>query len=86
MPKKSEKRKLLKSSDVHSELPRDFSNELQGSPEMPSDSNSRYQAEDDLKPINCTEDSKLKSTETTKSECPTQLRSLKKGSHYNLMI
>ena len=35
------KRKLLKSSGVRAALPRDFSNEFQGSPEMPSDSNSR---------------------------------------------
>ena len=75
------KRKLLKCSDVHAELPGDFSNELQGSPEMPSDSNSRYQAEDDLKPINCTEDSKLNQPNQS-----AQHRNLKKGSHYNLMI
>jgi len=63
------------------ESPTDFSNELQGSPNiiaMPSNSNSRYQAEGDLKTFNCTEDSKPKSTETTKSKCPTQLRNRKK--------
>jgi len=63
------------------ELPRDFSNELQGSPNitaMPSDSNSRYQTEGDLKKFNWTEDSKLKYTETTKSKCPTQLRNREK--------
>jgi len=36
---KLEKRKLLKSGNVRAELPRDISNEFQGSPDMPSDSN-----------------------------------------------
>jgi len=67
-------------TNIQTETPRDLSNELQESPDitdLPSDSASRKQVKDVLQPFNCTEENKLTSTETIKSECPTHLRNRK---------